>query len=111
MAANVGSASRKRALTTFSAPPSPYPAAVTRPAAGMQRRVRRLAPLLLLALAACGDAPREAATPARAPAFAVQRERADSAPRGRWDTAWVLRATALRAAPGGRRVGRLRRRT
>jgi L,D-transpeptidase catalytic domain len=73
--------------------------------------MRRLAPLLLLGLAACGDAPREAATPARTPAFAAQRERAESAPRGRWPTARVLRATALRAAPGGRRVGRLRRRT
>ena len=75
--------------------------------------MRRLAPLLLLALAGCGSAPREAAEPAPAKHFEVARapERAAAAPKGRWATARVLRSTALRAAPRGRRVGRLRPRT
>ena len=77
--------------------------------------MKRLAPLLLLALAACGSAPPERAGPAPTPHFAVARERAapvaPAQPRGRWATARVLRATALRASPGGRRVGRLGRRT
>jgi len=82
--------------------------------------VRRLAPpLLLVALAGCGSAPtREAAQPAATPHFAVARDQGAEAepepepkPRGRWATARVLRATALRAAPGGRRVGRLKPRT
>jgi hypothetical protein len=72
--------------------------------------MRRLAPLLLLALAGCGGA-EPGPERARSAPFAVHRERADAAPRGRWATARVLRATALRAAPAGRRVGVLRRRT
>ena len=74
----------------------------------------RLAPvLLLLALAGCGAAPRaERPEPPERPHFAVAGERAGAAaPEGRWATARILRRTALRAAPGGRRVGRLRPRT
>jgi L,D-transpeptidase-like protein len=77
-------------------------------------RQRRIAPLLLLVLAGCGSAPpREAAAPRSTPSFAVARERtvAHGTPRGRWTTARVLRATALRAAPAGRTVGRVRPRT
>jgi L,D-transpeptidase-like protein len=76
--------------------------------------VRRLAPLLLLALAPAGcggaDPPRETGS---APHFAVARERPEkpAAPRGRWATARVVHATALRSAPAGRKVGRLRPRT
>ena len=73
--------------------------------------MRRLAPaLLLLALAGCGTAPREAAEPASERHFAVARA-PEPAPEGRWATARVLERTALRAAPGGRRLGRLRPRT
>ena len=75
--------------------------------------MKRLAPLLLLALAGCGGSPPERAEPAPTPHFAVAREapKTPAQPRGRWTTARVLRATALRAAPGGRRVGRLKPRT
>ena len=72
----------------------------------------RLAPLLLLALAGCGSAPREAAEPAPAKHFDVARAPERAAwPEGRWATARVLERTTLRAAPGGRTVGRLRPRT
>ena len=73
----------------------------------------RAAPLLaLVLLAGCGAQP-SADRPRAGPAhFAVAAERPRSAqPQGRWATARVLRRTALRAAPGGRAVGRLRRRT
>jgi len=72
-----------------------------------------LAALSLLALAGCGGDPRRnAAEPASTPHFAVARERkAEPAPRGRWATARMLRTTALRAAPAGRRLGRVRPRT
>jgi hypothetical protein len=74
--------------------------------------MRRLAPLLLIPLTGCGGAPRGAAEPAPSPHFAVARERPAQAVRqGRWATARVLERTALRAAPGGRRVGRLGPRT
>jgi hypothetical protein len=80
--------------------------------------VRRLAPLLLLALAGCGSAPApERAEPADEPHFAGARDapkqakRAEPAPRGRWATARVVHATALRAAPGGRVLGRVKPRT
>ena len=78
--------------------------------------MRRLAPLLLVVLAGCGGAAAttERAEPAAEPHFAVAREPAAkklARPRGRWATARVTRATALRAAPDGRRVGRLSKRT
>ena len=83
--------------------------------------MKRATPLLLVALAGCGSSPAERAepTPTPTPHFAVARERAaapaapaaPAQPRGRWATARVLRATALRAAPGGHRVGRLKPRT
>ena len=75
--------------------------------------MKRLAPLLLLVLAGCGSAPPERAQPTPTPHFAVAREapKTPAQPRGRWATARVLRATALRADPGGRRVGRLKPRT
>jgi L,D-transpeptidase catalytic domain len=77
--------------------------------------MRRLAPMLLLVLAGCGTAPRETARPepASTPHFTAAREQPakPDAPRGRWATARVVRATALRAAPAGPKVGRLRRRT
>jgi hypothetical protein len=78
--------------------------------------VRRLAPLLLVVLAGCGGAAAttERAEPAAEPHSAVAREPAakkPARPRGRWATARVTRATALRAAPDGRRVGRLSKRT
>ena len=69
--------------------------------------MRRLVPLLLLALAGCGSAPREAAEPKPSMPFAVQRA-PDPAPEGRWATARVVKPTALRAAPEGRKVGRLK---
>jgi len=73
--------------------------------------VRRLAPLLLLALAGCGGQPAaDRPRPERHFAVAAERPRA-AQPRGRWATARVLRRTTLRAAPGGRAVGRLRPRT
>ncbi len=70
----------------------------------------RLAPLLLLVLAGCGSAPREAAERAPNPHFAVARA-PEPAAEGRWATARVVRATTLRAAPRGRKVGRLKPRT
>jgi hypothetical protein len=80
--------------------------------------VSRLAPLLLLALAGCGSAPApERAGPTDEPHFAVARDapkrpkRAEPAPLGRWAIARVMRATALRAAPGGRELGRVKPRT
>src|SRR5215218_431223 len=74
--------------------------------------MRRFAPLLLIPLTGCGGAPRETAEPAPSPHFAVARERpVQAVPEGRWATARVLERTALRAAPGGRRVGRLGPRT
>ena len=78
--------------------------------------MRRLAPLLLVVLAGCGGAAAttERAEPAAEPHFAVAREptaKKPAKPRGRWATARVTRATALRAAPDGRRVGRLSKRT
>ena len=76
-------------------------------------RFRGAAPLLALVLAGCGGG---AATERRErpgqPHFAVASPPArPAAPRGRWATARVLRRTALREAPGGRVVGRLRPRT
>jgi hypothetical protein len=77
--------------------------------------MRRAAPLLgLVLLAGCGGAPREPepAEPASEPHFAVAREAPKkAAPRGRWATARVVRATALRSTPGGRAVGRVKPRT
>ena len=73
--------------------------------------MKRLAPLLLVVLAGCGQGPREAARPATTPQFAVARAPEPAAPKGRWATARVLRVTALRAAPGGRKLGRVRPRT
>jgi hypothetical protein len=78
--------------------------------------VRRLVPLLLVVLAGCGGAPApERTEPVREPQFAVAREPAakhePAEPRGRWATARVSRPTALRAAPGGRRLGRVTKRT
>ena len=82
----------------------------------MNPRVKRLAPLLLVILAGCGGAaaappPRERAAE---PHFAVAREPAKprpAKPHGRWATARVTRATALRAVPGGLTVGRVKPRT
>lgn len=73
--------------------------------------MKRLAPLLLLALAGCGNAPKEAAETAPAKHFAVAKAPEAKAPKGRWATARVVRRTALRAAPRGRKVGQLRPRT
>ena len=81
--------------------------------------VRRVAPLVLLVLAGCGaPAATERAEPEDEPHFAVARDaperaakQAEAGPRGRWATARVVRATALRAAPGGRKLGRLHART
>jgi hypothetical protein len=79
--------------------------------------VKRLAPLPLVLLAGCGSSPApQRAEPAETPHFAVAREPAGKParperPRGRWATARVTRATDLRAAPGGRAVGRVRPRT
>ena len=82
--------------------------------------MRRLAPLPLVLLAGCGSSPPpDRAEPAETPHFAVARDapkpkpkQAKAAgPRGRWATARVIRATGLRAAPGGRTVGRVTRRT
>jgi hypothetical protein len=78
-----------------------------------------LAALLLLVLAGCGSAPaRDRAEPASEPHFAVAREPArkqvkpaEPGPRARWATARVVRATALRAAPGGRKVASVKPRT
>jgi lipoprotein-anchoring transpeptidase ErfK/SrfK len=70
--------------------------------------------VLLLVLVACGEAPREAAQPAPAEHFAVAKAPEPEpapAPKARWATARVLERTALRAAPRGRVVGRLRPRT
>jgi hypothetical protein len=73
--------------------------------------MRRFAPLLLLVLAGCGSAPRKAEPePKPNPHFAVAKA-PDPAPKGRWATARVMQATTLRAAPAGRRVGRLKPRT
>src|SRR3954471_2182864 len=67
----------------------------------------------MLLLAGCGAAPgARQGGPRPQPAFAVALERsAPARPAGRWVTARVLRRTALRAAPGGHRGGRLRPRT
>ena len=74
--------------------------------------MRRLAPLLLVALAGCGGTTRHEAPdePAGTRHFAVERA-PDPAPEGRWATARVREPTALRAAPQGRKVGRLKPRT
>jgi hypothetical protein len=74
--------------------------------------VRRFAPLLLIALAGCGEGPRAEGPrdPAPNPHFAAARER-EQEPEGRWPTARVVKPTALRAAPDGRAVGRLQPRT
>ena len=75
--------------------------------------MRRLAPLALLAtLAGCGSAPRETAEPAPRPNphFAAQKA-PEPAPKGRWATARLMEATTLRAAPEGRKLGRLKPRT
>ena len=82
--------------------------------------MRRLAPLPLVLLAGCGSSPpADRADPAETPHFAVardapkpkQKQKQPADPRGRWATARVVRATDLRAAPGGRTVGRVRPRT
>ena len=73
--------------------------------------MRRFAPLLLLALAGCGSAPREAAEPKPNNEHFTPQRAPDPAPEGRWATARVVKATALRAAPEGRKVGRLKPRT
>ena len=73
--------------------------------------MKRLAPLLLLALAGCGGAPRQAAEPEPTRHFAVAKAPDPAGPKGRWATARVLERTTLRAAPRGRVVGRLRPRT
>jgi hypothetical protein len=72
-----------------------------------------LAAATILMLAGCGA--ESAAPPARAPAggsadhFAIERAapQAKPAPRGRWQTARLLRRTTLRAAPGGRVLARV----
>ena len=74
---------------------------------------RRCTPLLALLLAGCGagSAP-ERPEPEKQPSFAVASPQPrPSPPSGRWATARVLRRTALRAAPRGRTVGRVRPRT
>ncbi len=81
---------------------------------GMSPRVKRSRHAAARARRLRLRATREAAQPPT-PHFAVAREgrrgERPPKPRGRWATARVLRATALRAAPGGRRVGRLKPRT
>jgi hypothetical protein len=72
----------------------------------------RAAPVIaLVLLAGCGEQP-SADRPRPDRNFAVAAERPRAAePQGRWPTAGVLRRTELRAAPGGRAVGRVRPRT
>jgi len=75
--------------------------------------VRRPTPLLAAVAAAvlsgCGGS---AERHAERPPFSPQREPAEGdAPRGRYLTARLLTPTALRAAPGGRALGRLGTRT
>ena len=78
----------------------------------LRARMALLAAAPLLVLAGCGE---DAAAPAPAAGeperrFAVQGD-ARAKPAGRWTTARVVRAVRLRAAPGGRRLERLRPRT
>jgi hypothetical protein len=87
----------------------------------MRRPAPALAALALLAPFAGGCGGTEPSRPpSRGEASAAERmapvrERAPrpatAAPRGRWTTARVLHAAVLRASPGGRRVGRVGRRT
>jgi hypothetical protein len=74
--------------------------------------VRRLAPLLLVVLAGCGNSPPAPAPEPAAPrAFTPAKERSQR-PGGRWLTARITRPVRMRSAPGGSRVkARLRRRT
>jgi lipoprotein-anchoring transpeptidase ErfK/SrfK len=75
--------------------------------------MRWLVPAAVVVLAGCGGtAPVAREAPRPAPAFVVPRADAPAkAPAGRYATARVLRRTALRAAPGGRVVAWLGRRT
>jgi lipoprotein-anchoring transpeptidase ErfK/SrfK len=75
--------------------------------------MRRLAPLLLIALAGCGSSPAaRTPEPAAVPrAFTPVKQRTER-PHGRFLTARITRRVRMRATPGGRVVGpALRRRT
>jgi lipoprotein-anchoring transpeptidase ErfK/SrfK len=78
---------------------------------------RPLAALTVLALAgpglaACGSAPApHGASRSSRPAFRVAHDAAAPRPRGRYLTARLQAPVAMRAAPGGRTLGRLRTRT
>ena len=81
---------------------------------GYPSHVKRLAPLLLLALAGCGGAPaREPPSPRPTPHFAVARERARArrAARALGRPRASLRRRRCAPRPAGARVGRLRPRT
>jgi lipoprotein-anchoring transpeptidase ErfK/SrfK len=77
--------------------------------------MRRSLPVAaLLALAGCGGGTPAAKTeaPPKADFVAIQvKEKKPPGPKGRYETAHVLRRTTLRAAPGGRVVARIGRTT
>ena len=78
----------------------------------MDRRAGGLLATVLLAGCGGSETPApERKAPAPAPAFRTAVGPDDERPRGRWLTARLLEPTRLRAAPGGRSLARLDRRT